>query len=300
MDPSVIVVFGAPSSGKSTFCQNVRDLLRQNYGKIPVHVEFDYFANSAKANRASTLQAVENFDVVSWREGRQMALSYAASNLKDMKDNDKRNHILLIDDTFHLRSMRKEVYKLARQCKVFVISLMSMNTITIFSADSAKIHFVFVDASSEKCIVRNQIRRGAAKLEEIMAAGNSREEESNHLGIYSQLTDQIIEAHCRVLEKDCGLWRLEEFHQDFMSESSPLNLVAPKVLYKWERDENCFCWHLDANINRSKDLARKFVLGYFQVARHTQAATRCSWLATAPTKVNNFENQTNVRVRGSA
>lgn len=111
MSPVLIIFFGAPASGKTTLCKQLRHVLQD---KPIISIEFDSFENDAKSDaRKSDGQ----FDVNVWKQGRRSALLKVTTVLEDSKQSLD-EPTLLLDDTFHLRSMRKEVYRLGSQCKL--------------------------------------------------------------------------------------------------------------------------------------------------------------------------------------
>lgn len=123
----VIATFGAPGSGKSTLCRSLQAVLRRSDSKKTVYIEFDEyerrmlfknpdFSNNNDSNNDNLSDCAFNVDV--WKESRQSALLELDTVLKSEKNAlNEQQLVVLIDDTLHLRSMRKEIYKLGCKCK---------------------------------------------------------------------------------------------------------------------------------------------------------------------------------------
>ncbi|EGD79067.1 hypothetical protein PTSG_02035 [Salpingoeca rosetta] len=122
---ALVAVMGLPGSGKSTLCALLRELLvKQGYADVAV-VDFDDAAVH-DGDRDSVSEAT-------WKEQRRMALAKVEALLQappcgegagNGDGNDagsqvqRRDAVVIVDDTLHLRSMRRELFRIARQCGV--------------------------------------------------------------------------------------------------------------------------------------------------------------------------------------
>lgn len=257
---AVVVLFGLPASGKSTLSRSVKDrFLRCRHDIATMYIEFDHFENKHRAGHdLLNLLKDETYDFASWKEGRKTALLELSAVLNRPSE---RKQIIVIDDTLHLRSMRKEIYRISSQCKNISQSLSIVyRPFCGFSADSTtQTHFIFVDAPVEVCVSRN-LERQEGKPKKHSLSGHEEihgsKQGSRDVVVAGPLaipTDELIQNHSHVLNQECDAWRVKG------QSSSPLHLVPIQFRYKWERAQNCFCWHLDAATVSAEDLAELLV-----------------------------------------
>lgn len=93
MVTTVVVLVGLPGSGKSTVARRLCET-RQN----SVHIEYDAVAASLS----------EEDDLAAWRRSRTAAVEDLVKHLKESP------RLIVLDDNFHLRSMRKTIYQICR------------------------------------------------------------------------------------------------------------------------------------------------------------------------------------------
>ena len=156
----VLLFCGLPGSGKSTLVQKLSETSDKNYEKIEV-IDYDKLANdmntfqethvlSSQESKISHQEISFNSnDLEAWRKSRVVALD----NLKHLlyshfSDASKTISLLLMmDDNFHLKSMRREIY---RTCQNIVTEI------------EATIGFVtlYVSTPTEVCIEQNSRREG--------------------------------------------------------------------------------------------------------------------------------------------
>ena len=126
----VLLVCGLPGCGKSTFA---RDLLRQvnfvqegsqtSLSKKPSvechHIEYDHLQNrllddSLSDDNNEVNNGVVDLSLEAWRKSRTAALEELRSLLQESSSTTK-YRLILLDDNFHLRSMRKQVFKVCQK-----------------------------------------------------------------------------------------------------------------------------------------------------------------------------------------
>jgi tRNA uridine 5-carbamoylmethylation protein Kti12 len=97
--PTVVLLCGRPASGKTTLARKLVD----HYKKSAVHLEYDELEESL----ASTTSEDDRREA--WNGARRMALQQLEEHLGEK---DRISRIILIDDNFHLRGMRKQIHRL--------------------------------------------------------------------------------------------------------------------------------------------------------------------------------------------
>lgn len=108
----VVVLFGLPASGKTTLCRCIFNLVQKKLPFMQVeHLEYDQF-------RLKNYGQGDAFSATQWKEGGQDALSAIIELLEVFhREQSRKPLLLLVDDTFHLRSLRKEFYKIICKCR---------------------------------------------------------------------------------------------------------------------------------------------------------------------------------------
>ena len=169
---------GLPASGKSTFANSLLNILKEkhnttNKNETPITSHFDkiividydsitqeLYLNNNETNTGSNIsdedgihnRSFDNVDLESWRKTRVTALA----NLKDIltlhftEGTTYSSVLILMDDNFHLRLMRRDVYRTCQE-------ILAIHT-------QAKIGFsiVYFQTTLEVCIERNNTRNGKA------------------------------------------------------------------------------------------------------------------------------------------
>jgi len=169
---------GLPASGKSTFANSLLDIHKEKhtttnkndtpitslFDKIIV-IDYDYitqelYLNNNETNTGSNISdedgihnsSFDNIDLESWRKTRVTALA----NLKDIltlhfaEDTADSSILIVMDDNFHLRSMRREVYRTCQE-------ILAIHTQAIIGFST-----IYFQTPLEVCIERNNTRNGKA------------------------------------------------------------------------------------------------------------------------------------------
>ena len=173
---SVCCLMGLPASGKSTFANSLLDILKEKhtttkndtftsqFDKIIV-IDYDYitqelYLNNNETNTGSNISdedgihnsLFDNNDLESWRKTRVTALA----NLKDVltihftQDTADSSIMIIMDDNFHLRSMRRDVYRICQE-------ILAIHTQAIIGFST-----IYFQTPLEVCIERNNTRNGKA------------------------------------------------------------------------------------------------------------------------------------------
>ena len=140
----VIALVGLPGSGKSTLAREIQKSLQDVAVDI---IEYDRVASSL-TNAANTLEA--------WRTARRLSLDILREKLrfdKNEGDEGPQNSLILVDDNFFLRSMRKEVWQVCRNA-------------VCATTESRRIHWgiVWVDLPLDECLNRNRKRPDSSRV----------------------------------------------------------------------------------------------------------------------------------------
>jgi len=123
---TVVVLMGLPGSGKSTLSNRILNALAG-----VIHLEYDAVAQEGNLHE-------ENERLLAWRLSRRIVLQRLVEKLR-------RPGIILLDDNFHLSSMRKQVYQVCQEG-----SLDQTTTI--------RFGILWVDTPVSVCLERNRLR----------------------------------------------------------------------------------------------------------------------------------------------
>jgi len=198
---SVVLICGLPGSGKSTLASSMASRLaeqqrghddssdeqRQLYSHV-VLIDYDDIANriavseqlavdssvpTADDEASNSNTAFDDTDLLAWRESRKMALTKLEDELTSFFEaqsesnisNQSNNLLVILDDNFHLRSMRRDVYKV---CQKVVASSTEEKNESDAGRNARRIGFslVLVDTPLEICLQRNATRQGKACVPE--------------------------------------------------------------------------------------------------------------------------------------
>mmetsp|Transcript_13254 Transcript_13254/g.23847 ORF Transcript_13254/g.23847 Transcript_13254/m.23847 type:complete len:328 (-) Transcript_13254:26-1009(-) len=127
---TVILLAGLPASGKSTLAQKLKEHFNQNpFGTAKthrlIHIEYDGIEDALMTKRRikndqsdiATHPDNDTEDIrrrEAWNHARQVAMNKLQAELGDgCRDggDDNKDTIILMDDNFHLRGMRKQVHR---------------------------------------------------------------------------------------------------------------------------------------------------------------------------------------------
>ena len=160
----VLLTCGLPGSGKSTLVQKLETFEKNNFEKIEV-IDYDQLADNLNNDGVLSQEAhslcLQESDIIksetpfntndleAWRKSRVLALEKIKHSLYTHFSDASRtiSLLLLIDDNFHLKSMRREIY---RTCQNVVTEV------------KATIGFVTLHVSTpmNACIEQNSRREG--------------------------------------------------------------------------------------------------------------------------------------------
>lgn len=149
----VLLLCGLPGSGKSSLARSLKESNVDTFDRI-LHIEYD----SITREQLQTQQQTENDNedvftkdsLEAWRASRNIALEQLSQQLEThLESNDTSTPSLLIimDDNFHLRSMRKNVHQLCA-------SHASNNENQVY------LLIVWLNTPLSTCLERNEQRQG--------------------------------------------------------------------------------------------------------------------------------------------
>ncbi|CAI2375073.1 unnamed protein product [Moneuplotes crassus] len=135
LDPYIYLclLVGIPASGKSTFCQEIITAAQSSSPSLKIiQIEYDKIEDEISSE----------FEPEKWKETRSIAFGNISSLLEQKVSIPT---IILVDDNFYYKSMRKEFYKLVIQANKNL-------------EDTIRYTEIFIDTPVETALERNQIR----------------------------------------------------------------------------------------------------------------------------------------------
>lgn len=189
---SVVLFCGLPASGKSSFISKLIQVLHsteeetnddhaQLYDDILL-IDYDQITeteiqklneNDTSAITTATTSADTNIDehdtIAAWNQTRSNAISILEQKLTDFYSNTEKKRLLIIlDDNFHLRSMRKQIFK---SCQKFVMPINEATDdlstqIIETTRNNTKIYFCVatINTPLQICLERNRRREGFKRV----------------------------------------------------------------------------------------------------------------------------------------
>ena len=170
---SILLLCGLPGSGKSSVAQNVvqayskcgdddgsvgvkEDQFSLTQNDKVVIIEYDAIEQNIRQQQNIGGKYSSQFtsdDLDAWRKSRITALNVLKSTLSDHfcgidNDNHTSSLLIILDDNFHLRSMRRDIY---RVCQDFLTA--ASGAIISFSV-------AYIKTPLHVCLERNNLRRG--------------------------------------------------------------------------------------------------------------------------------------------
>lgn len=317
----IIILVGLPGSGKSYLSREMKNYYTKSHSSMEVQViEYDQITKSLnrKSKNEKANIDVKNWldDVDAWRETRSHALHLLEKHLHEMKrraidGNLIPQSVVIMDDNFYLRSMRREVYKI---CQDFVSNCPDV---------MGKIGFVFVhvDTNVQQCIVNNEMRKNTdeyipqetiikmstsieppnvqkASFEHLSLSTSKFRTDSNGLlssSIYEtidQLTNDSIMFHCikqntvkseEEIEEERKITRLSVMHRT--------DLILRSLVSK-----TCKC---DKSLARTANEVRKSIITNFHnsydndpKAEHLEEWVEAKYHGEMKTRVNGMSSNT--------
>jgi tRNA uridine 5-carbamoylmethylation protein Kti12 len=166
---SILLFCGLPGSGKSTVARDVVHLYSKcgGYDRVGVKdepmitqmdkvviIDYDAIAEQESNGAGFDISSSSQFthhDLEAWRKSRIIALDVLKNTLSvhfSSTNKDDATLLVVMDDNFHLRSMRREVY---RACQDFLVT-----------SPEATISFsiAYISAPLKVCLERNDLRGG--------------------------------------------------------------------------------------------------------------------------------------------
>lgn len=130
MGTSVVLLVGLPGAGKSSLARRLCESIQSS-----IHIEYD----------GITASLIEGEELEAWRRTRSIAVENLAECLSTSPS------LVVMDDNFHLRSMRKAIYRVCQKH--------ALRGMVIFFG------VIFVDSSLELCLERNAARDISSRVD---------------------------------------------------------------------------------------------------------------------------------------
>ena len=187
---SVVLMCGVPASGKSAFASAMKRNINNTcvtcgirYDPI-VLIDYDEIANDIVRKSSSESAHTATFsetDLQAWRDSREAALSQLETELRnyfaETNDADDNNLLVILDDNFFLRSMRRDAYKVCQRVASGLSDVPDLsdtaatsnpNSNSSMSRCAFTIGFsvVLVDTPLDVCLKRNSLRKGKTRIPE--------------------------------------------------------------------------------------------------------------------------------------
>jgi tRNA uridine 5-carbamoylmethylation protein Kti12 len=144
----VALMCGLPASGKSRLAQRLLSACKEENWDV-AHIEYDQVEDSLLSAAAAEDSNHDNNEYTRdvWKASRTKSLQVLEAKLQEPPPANTNNalpRIIILDDNFHLRSMRREVF---RTCQEFVGS----------SSPEKLVYFVilWLDVPKDLCLQRN-------------------------------------------------------------------------------------------------------------------------------------------------
>jgi tRNA uridine 5-carbamoylmethylation protein Kti12 len=134
-EATVILFCGLPASGKSTLAQQVETRFHEPGKCSAIHLEYDALEDELASDQQAPEARIE-----AWKQARSLALQELDNKIHEWRESPHSRLLILMDDNFHLRGMRKQVHRLLLKHKPINFGL------------------IWVDASLDSCLERNQGR----------------------------------------------------------------------------------------------------------------------------------------------
>lgn len=179
----VLLLCGLPASGKSSLAKQVREQVQAqskqsssnhhdngNHFRMPSStchlIEYDALQESLKDNETDALEAWRQTRSVALQDFQKVLTECVRTNVETQTqtqmqttETSSSSSLVILDDNFHLPSMRKQVYQTCQ--KVVAGEHGSGGSVSNSSGNSVHIYFgiVFVDTPVTLCLERNRHRQ---------------------------------------------------------------------------------------------------------------------------------------------
>ena len=141
--PCVVTLCGLPGSGKTRLARTLRDRMNANgVSNATAVVRFDdaereqFFYDDDDRAMKGVEKRPKTFDPEGWKRARKACFEALRAALDD---DEEKNAMVILDDTMHYKSMRREAYRYAREFRAAFI-------------------VVHVDVDEKECWLRNSRR----------------------------------------------------------------------------------------------------------------------------------------------
>jgi tRNA uridine 5-carbamoylmethylation protein Kti12 len=170
---SIVLMVGLPGSAKSTLCKFIIDQFLSEWDQI-AHLEYDQITRQILANNQEERgPSSSHHDTLNaWKHSRNIALQQLnliieqvmTTVQKNASSSQEHHVVVLLDDNFHLRSMRKNIYKSVLQ---FAQSSHTYSDIHRMG-HQLSLHFstIFLEVPVDTCLQRNALRDGQSRVPE--------------------------------------------------------------------------------------------------------------------------------------
>jgi tRNA uridine 5-carbamoylmethylation protein Kti12 len=146
---TVILICGLPASGKSTLARKLKDHFQESQSsntsrRAVVHyLEYDAFEDLIVSQQQQQEEEEERGRREAWNQARQVVLKELEQHLQadESSESESSDSIILMDDNFHLRGMRKQIHRLL-----------------LLQHRPIQFGVLWVDATLESCLERNRQR----------------------------------------------------------------------------------------------------------------------------------------------
>ena len=171
----VVLLMGLPASGKSSLAKWLVEACCQQSAAEGVveacHIEYDRVEESLLLlERHSNSNCIKNeddaFSPDVWKHSRSKSLQYLKEQLRKQQQHSTKSakrRLILMDDNFHLRSMRREVYRICQEIVSETNECKSTNTSESDDPPTTtpSIYFVilWLNVPAQQCLERNQKRQ---------------------------------------------------------------------------------------------------------------------------------------------
>lgn len=153
-DKRVLLLCGLPGAGKSTLARQLRDEQHSHRASSFAFIDYDDIQDSLLLMIDEEEQD-ERKMIQAWRDSRTSALQRLEALLTDSTTG-----LILLDDNFHLQSMRKQIFQSCQSHVTSASTNAAMPTFSTSHKSAQSIHFglIWIDTPVDLCLERNTQR----------------------------------------------------------------------------------------------------------------------------------------------